>query len=280
MFNCYVRLLRLNQPTGIWLLLWPSLWSIAIASETTPDLKLMAIFTVGSILMRAAGCIINDLFDIEFDQKVERTKTRPLASGEISKHQALITLFILLIISLGLLLCLNNLAIKIGLFSIIPVIIYPFMKRITFWPQAFLGLTFNLGAIVGYVAAADKVTFTSAALYLAGFFWTLGYDTIYAHQDKYDDALIGVKSTALKFADKTKDWLQKFYNGLLICLFLAGKLVGLSTWFFYGFIFFILLLYWQINTLDYDNPDDCLKKFKSNVYFGLLVFIFIVLGKL
>jgi adenylosuccinate synthase len=254
--------------------------SIALATNNHFPLKIIMIFCIGSIFMRAAGCIINDMVDVEFDQQVERTKIRPLASGEVSFKEAIIILFILLSLSFAILITLNKITIIIGMLSIIPIIIYPFMKRITFFPQAFLGLTFNLGALMGYTSIKGVVDYSCIILYIGCISWTLGYDTIYAHQDKKDDVLIGIKSTALKFGDNTKKYLQLFYNILLLSLFICGKTAHLSGWYYYGFPLMILQLYWQINTLNLNNEIDCLKKFKSNIYFGFIVCIFISLGKL
>jgi 4-hydroxybenzoate polyprenyl transferase len=276
----YLRLMRLHQPTGICLLLWPCLWAVSLASSAMPPLKLVIILVLGSVIMRAAGCIINDLVDVKFDQQVQRTKMRPLASGELTKRQAYGLLAILLIIALGLLLCLNTGAIILGFMSIIPVIIYPFMKRFTYWPQAFLGITFNFGVLISWAAVTGAINLTSIMLYAAGICWTLGYDTIYAYQDRKDDELIGVKSTALYFGENSKEWLRYFYNAMLVLLFLIGKKTGVGNYYYIGFVPMIIYVLWQVATLDINNPQDCMKKFKSNIWLGAIVFVSILAGKI
>lgn len=277
--NTITQLMRLHQPTGVWLLLWPCLWGIALASDNFFQPKLLAIFILGSILMRGAGCIINDIIDRKFDAKVQRTKERPIASGKISIRQALLIVVILLMISLSLLLMLNKLAITLGFLSIIPIIIYPFMKRVTYFPQAFLGITFNLGILIGYAAVCNRLSLSALVLYLGAICWTIGYDTIYAHQDKDDDILIGVKSTALKFGDSTKKWLFIFYGGFILCLILTGILEKLSLEFYISLIILITQLMWQIIKLDITDSKDCHIKFKSNIFLGFLVLISLILGK-
>ena len=205
--DALLRLARLNEPIGTWLLLLPGWWSITLASSSWSNFRLYFLFFIGAVIMRSAGCIINDIADINFDGLVERTKKRPLVKREITTFQAIVFLSFLLLIGFAILIQFNFFSIVVGACSLILVFIYPFMKRITFWPQAILGLTFNWGALLGWSTVTGELSFTAVALYFAGFFWTLGYDTIYAHQDKTDDALIGVKSTALKFGHKTKPWL-------------------------------------------------------------------------
>jgi 4-hydroxybenzoate polyprenyltransferase len=276
----YVRLMRLDKPTGIWLLLWPCFWGITAASERFPSIKLLLIFAIGSVIMRGAGCIINDIIDRNIDNKVERTKNRPIASGKLSVTDAMFFLCFLLLIALGLLLLLNKTVIIIGLFSVILVITYPFMKRITYWPQAFLGLTFNIGALMGYAAVTGELGFGGIYLYLAGFFWTLGYDTIYAHQDKKDDEIIGVKSSAIKLGDNTNRFLWVMYAALTFLLLITGPETRTN------FLFYLIILkaaynlYWQITTLNINDPADCAQKFRANVSFGGTVFLAFLIGKL
>ena len=193
----FVALARLDQPVGVWLLLWPCLWAIGLASDGLPDIGLLALFTAGAFVMRAAGCTLNDIFDRDFDARVERTRRRPLPSGAIGVKGAVAFMAVLLGAGLAILLQLNLFAILLGAGSLLLVVLYPLMKRITYWPQAFLGLTFNYGALLGWAAVEGGIGWPAGLLYAGGIAWTLGYDTIYAHQDKEDDLLIGVKSSAI-----------------------------------------------------------------------------------
>ncbi|AIL65354.1 4-hydroxybenzoate octaprenyltransferase [Rickettsiales bacterium Ac37b] len=277
----YYRLFRLHQPAGIAPLLWPGIWAITFASNHLPDIKLLIVFIVGSIIMRAAGCILNDIADRDFDSLVTRTCKRPLACGEISIWQAFGAFIILVILSFILiLLTLNKYAILIAISSIIPVIIYPFMKRVTYWPQAFLGITFNWGVLVGWVAVQQQFTFNTFILYITCICWTLGYDTIYAHQDKVDDILVGIKSTAIRFGENTKKWLTLFYSCVAGGLVSVGYLSNMHYIYYIGFIPIIYHLYWQIATLDINDAYDCRLKFISNIGFGLIVFTTILCGKI
>ena len=278
----YLRLARADRPIGTWLLFIPCLWGLALAAavletghgEVGWELAwFAALFGVGAFVMRGAGCAYNDIVDRDFDARVKRTALRPIPSGQITLRQAWLFLIALCLIGLAVLLQFNRFTIFIGLASLALVAIYPFMKRVTYWPQAWLGLTFNWGALVGFAAAAGGLGLEAAAVYSAGVFWTLGYDTIYAHQDKEDDALIGVKSTALKFGAATKNWLWAFYGLVLAGFAGAGALSGA------GAIYYIALLpaaahfVWQIRTLDINNAHNCLKRFKSNRDAGLLLLL-------
>ena len=276
----YARLARLDRPTGVWLLLLPCWWGVALASPGLPDWKLLILFALGAIVMRAAGCTINDIADRDFDAQVARTKDRPIASGAIDLRQAHVFLGALLLIGLGILLCFNRAAEITGIASIPLVIMYPFMKRVTDWPKAILGLAFNWGALMGYAAVAEKLGFPAFALYAAGLFWTLGYDTIYAHQDKQDDLLIGVRSSALKLGDRTRPALFAFYALALVGIGAAGLLAGLSPWFLAGLAVAAAQLFWQAATLRIDDPADCLAKLRSNLWFGLIVFAALAAGRL
>lgn len=276
----YLKLMRLDKPVGAWLLMWPGIWSVCLASKGLPDPYLLFVFFIGSFLMRGAGCIINDIVDTKIDKLVERTKTRPLAAGEITKRQALIFLSILLGSAFLLLLTLNSLTIIIGILSIIPVTIYPYMKRITYYPQIFLGLTFNLGALMGWSAVRGDLNIVPIILYVGCILWTVGYDTIYAHQDKEFDLQIGVKSTALVFGDNTKKYLKALYKWFAICLLLVVILIHLGIYIYTFLIPAFCHLYWQTEKIDINNPEDCLKKFKSNVIFGFLVFAAIMGAKI
>ncbi|MEQ8603024.1 MAG: 4-hydroxybenzoate octaprenyltransferase [Marivibrio sp.] len=273
----YARLARLDRPIGTWLLLLPCWWGLgfAIAAggvEPAPiHLWYAVLFAVGALVMRGAGCTWNDIVDRDIDGKVARTATRPIPSGAVSTKQALAFLVALCLIGLGVLVQFNMTAIWVGIAALALVCCYPFMKRITYFPQAWLGLTFNWGVNVAWTAVTGELHPLQLVLYAAGFFWTMGYDTIYAHQDKEDDALIGVKSTALKFGDGTRPWIAGFYLalvGLLIAAALLGGL-GWGVWPFLALAFAHLA--WQVKTVDFDDVKNCLKHFRGNRDFGLLV---------
>jgi 4-hydroxybenzoate polyprenyltransferase len=223
--------------------------------------------------------VVNDLADRDFDARVERTRHRPLASGRLSLRQALVFLLLQLLVGLAVLLSFNPLTVAVGLASTPLILIYPFMKRITWWPQAFLGLTFNWGALVGWTAATGELAPAALVLYVAGFFWTLGYDTIYAHQDKADDALIGVRSSALRLGAATPRWLWGFYGMSLALLALSGALACTGPWFYPVLLLVGAHFAWQIRTLDLDDPPSCLARFRSNRELGLLVLLAILAGK-
>jgi len=269
----YIRLARLDRPIGTWLLLFPCFWSIALAELAlgrVPDPGLYLLFALGAVVMRAAGCTINDIFDRDFDGRVARTASRPLPSGEISLRQALVFLAGLLTIGLLILLQLSSTAIWLGVLSLALVIPYPLMKRITWWPQAWLGLTFNWGAWMGWAAVADAVSWSSLLLYVGGLFWTLGYDTIYAHQDKEDDALIGVKSSALWLGERTRPWIGVFYAVTLLFFAAACWAAGAGWPAYLGLFAAGLHFAWQVRTLDIDDPANCLLRFRSNRFIGWL----------
>jgi 4-hydroxybenzoate polyprenyltransferase len=276
----YARLARLDRPIGTWLLLFPCWWGIALATPGWPSLWLMAVFALGAIVMRGAGCTYNDIVDRDFDSRVARTADRPIPSGAVSVRQAAAFLLGQLLVGLAILLSLSATAIWLGVLSLALVFTYPLMKRVTWWPQFFLGLAFNWGALMGYAAVADALAAPSLALYAAGILWTLGYDTIYAHQDKEDDALIGVKSSALRLGERTRPALFAFYVGAAAVTGVAGWLAQL------GWPFYLLLgaaaaqLLWQAADVKTDDPADCLAKFKSNRIVGWLVLAAIVAGQL
>jgi len=275
----YCRLMRLDRPIGTWLLLFPCWWSAALAAERWPDLWLCLLFAVGAVVMRGAGCTVNDWADRHFDGKVARTATRPIPSGAVSPRQALLFLLAQLLVGLLVLLQLNWFAIGVGAASLLLVFPYPFMKRITYWPQAWLGLTFNWGALVGWAAVRGDLGWPPLLLYIAGLFWTLGYDTIYAHQDKEDDILVGVKSTALALGRNTVPALWGFYGLALLLIAAAGWTAGLS-WPFWPLLAVAAgQLAWQVTRVDIDNSPDCLDKFKSNRWFGWLLLLAIVAGR-
>jgi 4-hydroxybenzoate polyprenyltransferase len=274
----YIKLARLDRPIGIWLLLFPCLWSIILASDgivniTPQTCQTLALFALGAVLMRAAGCIINDLCDIELDAAVERTKTRPLASGEISVRNALRFLIVLLALSLLVLMMLPHLTIVLGVLSLGLVIAYPYMKRITWMPQLFLGLTFNWGALMGWAAVKGHMSSACFYLYISGIFWTLGYDTIYAHQDKEGDALIGIKSTARLFGEKSKLFVAAFYALSLLFLLMArySREQGLLTPLLSSLP--LAQAVWQLRNWDINDPQSCLRIFKSNQAYGWLALL-------
>ncbi|MBO6506009.1 MAG: 4-hydroxybenzoate octaprenyltransferase [Kordiimonadaceae bacterium] len=277
----YLKLARLDRPVGTWLLLWPCLWSMAlsIAGYGLLELGYIALlFAIGSLVMRGAGCTYNDIVDTDIDAKVDRTKSRPIPAGEVSKKQAWAFLAFQCLIGLVVLLQFNNFAIFLGIGSLALVAAYPFMKRITGWPQAWLGLTFNWGALMGWAALDGALSWSAIVLYGACVFWTLGYDTIYAHQDKEDDALIGVGSTALTLGQKTKPALWVFYGLFFIGLLGAGVLANLGLIFYIGIAFAGTQLASQIRTVDLDDPIACLQAFRSNIEFGGIVLLAIILG--
>lgn len=278
-YEPYLQLMRLRQPTGIFLLLWPCLIGLSLAGRGSPDLLLMLVFTLGSILMRGAGCIINDLVDRNIDNKVTRTKNRPITNGKISIKNAVKFLLILLLLSLGLLFFLKPLAIKICLASMLLVVLYPFCKRFTYWPQLCLGIVFNIGALVSWATIHGKISTSAIALYIGCIFWTLGYDTIYAHQDREDDLSIGMKSTAIKFGEKTSKYVNWFYTITATMFIFAGSSAGLP----YNFYMFasmpIIILFWQVTTLEINDARNCALRFKANVLVGGLMFLATILPK-
>jgi len=276
----YLRLMRLDRPIGVWLLLFPGWWSIALASRRWPDPRLIALFAIGAVVMRAAGCIVNDIADRKIDAQVARTAMRPIASGAISVKRALAFLVGLLAVGLLVLLQFNPTAIAVGAASLPLVAIYPFMKRVTSWPQAWLGLTFNWGALVGWAAVTGRLEAPALLLYAGGFFWTLGYDTIYAHQDKEDDALVGIGSTALLLGKATPTWLIGFFTLAIGLIALAGRTAGLSSHFLPILLLAAAQAIWQARTIDLDHPASCLARFRSNRYFGWLVLAAILGGKI
>ncbi|KAF5177463.1 4-hydroxybenzoate octaprenyltransferase [Thalictrum thalictroides] len=279
----YAHLARLDKPIGTWLLAWPCMWSITLATSPghLPDFKMMLLFGCGSFLLRGAGCTVNDLLDRDIDTKVERTRLRPVASGLLTPFQGLSFLGFQLLLGLGILLQLNNYSRVLGASSLLLVFSYPLMKRLTFWPQAFLGLTFNWGALLGWAAVHGSLDPAIVLpLYSAGVFWTLVYDTIYAHQDKEDDLKVGVKSTALRFGDLTKNWVTGFGIACISSLALSGYNADIG-WPFYPFLLAASgQMAWQICTVDLSSRADCNRKFVSNKWFGALVYSGILFGKL
>jgi 4-hydroxybenzoate polyprenyltransferase len=280
----YARLARFDRPIGWWLLLLPCLWAVALATRAAgggiPNLWFAALFTIGAIVMRGAGCALNDIADRDFDAKVARTRSRPIPSGQVSVKSAFLFLVLLCLIGLAVLLQFNWYTVILGAFSLALVAIYPFMKRFTDWPQFVLGLAFNWGALVGWTAVMGSLAAAPLSLYAGGIAWTLAYDTIYAHQDKEDDALIGVRSTALKFGDKSIYWISAFFALALVLIDVSLWLAGTGLIAHIGVAGAALQAAWQVARLDISDPLRCLLLFRSNRLFGLIVLAGIVLDSL
>ncbi|MDH5188552.1 MAG: 4-hydroxybenzoate octaprenyltransferase [Rhodospirillaceae bacterium] len=276
----YLLLLRIDRPVGSWLLLMPCWWGTAMASNGLPDAKFIALFFFGAFIMRGAGCVFNDIIDRDFDAKVVRTALRPIPSGQVSVAKAFIFFNVMCLIGLVILLQLNMFAIWVGVASLLPLAVYPFMKRFVHFPQLFMGLAFNWGALLGWAAVRGELSLAPGLLYIAGIFWTLGYDTIYAHQDKEDDLIIGIKSLAVKLGDATRPWIAVFYALTILFILLAGFAANVGWAFYPAMILPTLHLTWQIITVDFDNAKDCLSKFRLNRDFGFLVFLAFVLGNI
>lgn len=275
----YALLARADRPIGTWLLFLPGVWGILLAR---PDwgtaLRLIALFAIGSLTMRAAGCAVNDLWDRDIDRLVARTAGRPLASGALRPMQALWFLAALLVLGLAVLLQLNPLSWALGAGSLVLVALYPLAKRVTWWPQLVMGFTFGFGAPLGYAAAAGTIDAAFLALYAAALLWDLGFDTIYAHQDREDDALLGVRSTARLFGARTGGFLAMVYAAAIGALALAGWLAGLGLWFYPALAAPAALLARQVVALDIDDPALCLRLFRANREVGLAVAGAIALG--
>ena len=268
----YARLARLDRPIGTWLLLFPCWWSIALAGPgLAQGLWLFALFGLGALLMRGAGCTFNDIVDRDFDRRVARTADRPVASGQIGVKQAVAFMLAQMTLAFLILIQFPAFAVAVGAASLVLVFTYPLMKRITWWPQFFLGLAFNWGALLGYAAVKGELDWAPALLYVAGIFWTLGYDTIYAHQDKEDDALIGVKSSALRLGARTRPAIWAFYGATIAVLLAMDLVAGLGRWFEIALSLGAIQLAWQAWACRFDDPADCLDKFKSNRVFGWIV---------
>jgi 4-hydroxybenzoate polyprenyltransferase len=275
----YLLLARLDRPIGIWLLFLPGLWGILLAQAPLAEtLRLISLFAFGSVVMRAAGCVVNDLWDRDIDRKVVRTAGRPLASGALRPRQALLFLAVLLLAGLAVLLQLNRLSQVLGVASLLLIAVYPLAKRVTWWPQLMMGFTFGYGALTGYAAAAGRLDAAWATLYVAAILWDLGFDTIYAHQDREDDALAGVRSTARLFGAHTRPFLAACYAAAVAALVLAGWLAGLGVWFFAILMLPAVLLGRQVIALNIDDPSGCLRLFRANREVGLAVGLAILTG--
>ncbi len=275
----YGLLLRLDRPAGSWLLLLPCWWSVALASPGWPDWKLVGLFFMGAFIMRGAGCTFNDIIDRNFDAQVARTALRPIPSGQVSVKSAFVFFNLVCLLGLIVLLQFNSFSIWLGVLALVPLAVYPFMKRFVYFPQLFMGFAFNWGSLLGWAAVNGSLSLAPGLLYLAGIAWTLGYDTIYAHQDKEDDIAAGVKSLALKLGDNTRPWLAVFYGISISLTAAAGWAAGLSWLFYVVLAAPALHLFWQVTTVDLDDPKDCLAKFRASRDYGLLVFAAIAIGQ-
>jgi len=283
--NLFIELTRLKKPIGYMLLFWPCVWGLTLVydfnSEINTYFNYLIFFLLGSILMRSAGCIVNDIIDKKFDQKVERTKNRPIASEKISIKLALLYTLVLCFCAFLILINFNLLTIVFALASMPFAFSYPLMKRFTYWPQLFLGITFNYGLVLAWISINNSISLVPILFYIGAIFWTLGYDTIYGYQDIKDDEIIGIKSTSIKFKNNPKTFLTLCYSFLPISLILIGLLMNFSN-IFYLFIIipFCHLFFYQINFLNINKPENCLKMFKSNNVLGLIICVNILVGKL
>jgi 4-hydroxybenzoate polyprenyltransferase len=276
----YLRLARLDRPIGSWLLLMPCWWSVGLAAvhaRSQVNVWHLLLFFIGAFAMRGAGCTWNDIVDRDLDSQVERTRSRPIPSGQVTVASAAAFLMLQALVGLAVLLQFNRFTIYVGFASLAVVAIYPFMKRITYWPQIVLGLAFSWGALMGWPATFARLDLPALLLYAGAISWVIGYDTIYAHQDREDDALIGIKSTALLFRERTKPMLALFYALAAALIALAGWSAGAGLLFALGLLAFAAHLAWQIARLDVDDPIDCLVVFKSNRDAGLILFAGLVL---
>lgn len=281
----FIDLTRLNKPIGFMLLFWPCAWGLAFANSFDPSLDLflyyLILFFLGSVFMRSAGCIFNDIVDKDFDKKVTRTKQRPIAAEKIKVLHAFIYVIALCGMAFLILIQFNFLTIVLGLSSMFLAFAYPFMKRITYWPQLFLGITFNYGLILGWTAIEGQINLAPIIFYLGAIFWTLGYDTIYGYQDIKDDEIIGLKSTSIKFKKNAKKFLITCYTIFIICFLIGAIKMELNSVYYLILIIPIIqLFFFQIKIFNQNVPASCLKAFKSNNLFGLLIFINILIVKI
>ena len=281
----FIEIARLKKPIGYMLLFWPCAWGLTLAynfnDEKITYIFYIILFLLGAILMRSAGCIVNDIADKEFDKKVLRTKNRPIALGKISVIRGLVYTVILCLLAFIVLIQFNFLTIALALLSMPLAFTYPLMKRYTYWPQLFLGITFNYGLILGWTSIENSIDIVTIVFYAGAIFWTIGFDTIYGFQDLKDDEIIGLKSTSIKFKSKPKLFILTCYTVFLISLFIVGLVVQLNIIYYLCLVVISLNLYFsQIKNLDVKSPESCLKTFKSNNFLGLIVFISLILGKI
>ena len=281
----FIELTRLNKPIGFMLLFWPCIWGLTLAYDfnLSPEIFIFygSLFFSGSVLMRSAGCIVNDISDKNFDKLVERTKSRPIASGRISIRLAAICATILCTIAFLVLINFNKFTILMALISMPLAFTYPLMKRFTYWPQLFLGITFNYGLVLAWISIKNDISIIPIIFYFGAIFWTLGYDTIYGYQDIKDDEIIGVKSTSIKFKNNPKKFVLVCYLTFIASLILTGLLMKFNLFYFLFLIVPVFqLIFFQIFKLNVNNPTSCLAKFKSNNFVGLLIFINLLIGKI
>ena len=281
----FIQLTRLNKPIGSMLLFWPCIWGLTIAYNFNSSLNNFffygILFFLGSVLMRSAGCIVNDIADKNFDKKVERTKNRPIASEKVSVRIAILYVLILCALALLVLINFNHFTILMALISMPLAFTYPLMKRFTYWPQLFLGITFNYGFVLAWISIKNEISLVPIVFYFGAIFWTLGYDTIYGYQDIKDDEIIGVKSTSIKFKNNPKKFILISYLVFIISLVLVGILMKFKIFYYFFLIMPIIhLFFFQIKKLNVNNPINCFKKFKSNNFLGLIIFINILIGKI
>ena len=281
----FIELTRLNKPIGFMLLFWPCIWGLTLAYDFALSLEIFifygALFFSGSVLMRSAGCIVNDISDKNFDKLVERTKDRPIASGKISIRLAAIYASILCAVAFLVLINFNKFTILMALISMPLAFTYPLMKRFTYWPQLFLGITFNYGLVLAWISIKNDISIIPIIFYFGAIFWTLGYDTIYGYQDIKDDEIIGVKSTSIKFKNNPKKFVLICYLTFIASLILIGLLMKFSLFYFLFLIFsFFQLIFFQIYKLNVNDPMSCLSKFKSNNFVGLIIFVNLLVGKI
>jgi 4-hydroxybenzoate polyprenyltransferase len=283
--NFFIELTRLKKPIGFMLLFWPCTWGLTIAYDLSNNLNdyffYLSLFLLGSVLMRSAGCIVNDISDKEYDKKVERTKNRPLASNKVSVKLAILYTIILCSLAFLVLINFNSLTIILALGSMPLAFIYPLMKRFTYWPQLFLGITFNYGLVLGWTSVMNEISAIPIIFYLGAIFWTLGYDTIYGFQDIKDDEIIGIKSTSIKFKNKPKNFLSICYFFLILSILIIGFLMNYNYFFYLSLLITTMhLFFYQIKFFNSKDPKSCLKIFKSNNTFGLIVLCNILIGKI
>jgi 4-hydroxybenzoate polyprenyltransferase len=276
----YLKLARFDRPIGAWLLLFPTWWGQALAENAagyeTPNVIYLALFLIGAFVMRGAGCAWNDYVDRDYDGRVERTALRPIPSGQVSPRQALLFACFLSLIGFLVLIQFNPFTVGLGVASVALVAAYPFFKRFTHWPQIMLGLTFKWGALVGWAAIMGSLDIPPLLLYAGSVLWTIGYDTIYAHQDKADDAVVGLKSTALLLGESSGKWVGAFYTGAVLLWAAAGVLADAGIVFYPALALAAVHLGWQVVTLDIHSPDGCLKRFRSNRVVGWIIFLGLV----
>tara|TARA_Y100000768_G_scaffold221927_1_gene167269 strand:- start:1265 stop:2140 length:876 start_codon:yes stop_codon:yes gene_type:complete len=282
--SIFFELTRLKKPIGYMLLFWPCAWGLTIAYDFQNRFEdyilYIFLFFFGSVLMRSAGCIVNDIVDKNYDQKVERTKNRPLASNKISVRSALVIALILCLLAFLILINFNNLTIILAICSMPFAFTYPLMKRFTYWPQLFLGLTFNYGLLLGWISIQEEISFIPLIFYFGAIFWTLGYDTIYGYQDIKDDEIIGVKSTSIKFKNSPKTFISVCYFLFFLSLILIGYFMNFNNLYYLLLIIpFFHLFFYQIINLDINNNNSCHQKFKSNNILGLIIFSTILIEK-